>query len=128
MRCSPNATIPRAPRPSWDFTLLRSDFDAQNKSTIPAHRVFPDDDPRIPPSTGNESRESTPQTKRTVFAPYELSVLQALWTEGRGSNATNRPLTPADPELASSRTEGSDLLGRRRRASSGWATSSRMHR
>ncbi|GAA5991208.1 hypothetical protein JCM10908_006587 [Rhodotorula pacifica] len=70
-----------------DYTVLRNDFDAQALSSHPAHHVFPPDDPRIPPvghsdSSSSHSESGGAQTKRTIFTPYELSVLQALWATG----------------------------------------------
>ncbi|GAA6049110.1 hypothetical protein JCM3770_003891 [Rhodotorula araucariae] len=49
---------------------------------------FPPDDPRIPPTLARrlspeESGAAGAPHKRTIFTPYELSILQALWNSGR---------------------------------------------
>lgn len=76
-----SASLERKPK---DYTVLRNDFDAQARSAHPAHRVFPEGDPRIPPMRHPEpqAESSSSQAKRTIFTPYELSILQDLWTKG----------------------------------------------
>ncbi|GAA5963851.1 hypothetical protein JCM8115_006354 [Rhodotorula mucilaginosa] len=85
-RHSPAMSSGSSDRKPKDYTVLRNDFDAQARSAHPAHRVFPEGDPRIPPmrhpEPQAESSSSSQQAKRTIFTPYELSILQDLWTKG----------------------------------------------
>lgn len=84
-RHSPAISSGSPERKPKDFTVLRNDFDAQTRSAHPAHRVFPEGDPRIPPMRHPEPQaesSSSSQAKRTIFTPYELSILQDLWSKG----------------------------------------------
>lgn len=72
-----------AVRMPHDYSVLRND--SQTVSLHPAHQVFPADDPRIPPlghAEGQRVTAATQSAKRTIFTPYELSLLQALWGTG----------------------------------------------
>ncbi|GAA5880313.1 hypothetical protein JCM3774_006725 [Rhodotorula dairenensis] len=72
----------RPARMPHDYAVLRND--SQMASAHPAHQDFPEDDPRIPPIGHAEGQKAsgTQAAKRTIFTPYELSLLQSLWTSG----------------------------------------------
>ncbi|BGP25934.1 hypothetical protein JCM10295v2_004877 [Rhodotorula toruloides] len=69
-----------------DYSILRRGFPAQVLSPHSVHHFFPPDDPRIAPPADAEIRERDGQAgqpnKRTIFSPYELSVLHGLWAAG----------------------------------------------
>ncbi|BGP01493.1 hypothetical protein NBRC10513v2_005135 [Rhodotorula toruloides] len=75
-----------APVNRGDYSILRRGYPAQVLSPHSVHHFFPPDDPRIAPPADSEIRERDAQAaqpnKRTIFSPYELSVLQGLWAAG----------------------------------------------
>lgn len=89
---SRSSTMPTAPSTSagsanrGDYSILRRTYPAQVLSPHSVHHFFPPDDPRIAPPADPEIRERDAQAaqpnKRTIFTPYELSVLQGLWAAG----------------------------------------------
>ena len=155
-RLSPAMSSGSPERKPKDYTVLRNDFDAQARSAHPAHRVFPEGDPRIPPMRHPEPQaesSSSSQAKRTIFTPYELSILQDLWTKGAYypahwqveqvqsctgltrvqirnwcvSFAFELARSRAEPDIAACsglRTSGNVPSEKKRPASSKWATTS----
>ncbi|GAA5841847.1 hypothetical protein JCM9279_003129 [Rhodotorula babjevae] len=82
-------------RPSSPSSSTRTTTPLPVVATSPPPRKpldFPPDDPRIPPQRRSSSSAGADDShgagagpgsgKRTIFNPYELSVLQALWARG----------------------------------------------
>jgi len=92
---APPATSPRHShllqrRPSLPSSCTRTSTPLAVVSPPRKPLDFPPDDPRIPPQRRSSSSADdihgasagTGSGKRTIFNPYELSVLQAVWARG----------------------------------------------